>query len=244
MKHQPSTTPQAHAHPQSAGRVVRAGEGRPTLHPLFSPSRVMSTAAEEARLAREEAARILSQAQREAQQLLDDAAQRAQEMLATATTEAGEKSARSIERLLATLEAQAETDHRRRAQTLAETSLRIARAILDAEFSLRPERLADLLSALLARVGDEPRVTVALHPEDAEILERHGVSIGTRAGYHGTLVIVPDPDLPRASIHLATSVGAYDASLSTQFSRVREALLAEFDTARQDPSAPTREAAP
>jgi flagellar biosynthesis/type III secretory pathway protein FliH len=218
--------------------VIRAGSEQPPLEPLFSPSRVVSAAAEEARLARDEARATLARAGEEAQRIVVESHRQAEQIRASATTQAGEQSAQRIERLLTSLESQLESDQRQRARVLAESSLRIARTILDVEFGVRPTRLADMLSKLLARVGDEPRVTVALHPDDAAMLENHGVHLAARAGYHGTLVIVPDPDLPRATLHLATSGGAYDASLTTQFSRVKEALMAEFEAERHDPSSP------
>jgi flagellar assembly protein FliH len=100
-----------------------------------------------------------------------------------------------------------------------EIALLAAQHIVQAELALKPERIAEIVTGLLARVRRAERAVVRAHPDDLPALSRmceeHGLA-------HVTLE--PDETLARGGCIVATPIGTLDASLETRLDALRSAL--------------------
>lgn len=193
------------------------------LQPLYPTARLLKGAVFEADQLRREAAML----RREAADLRDQAAtvrqqaeQDAKSLRAVAIDEGRREGARQLAQLLENTVAQADRQSETFAKQVAEVSLRIARAVLDIQFSVQPQRIADLVTESLERLrGRFPqRVAVHLHPDD------HALLLGRESGFSSLLAddtllrLVADDAVPPHGVYLVTELGRIDASIEQQLS--------------------------
>lgn len=116
------------------------------------------------------------------------------------------------------------TEHRARlAHDVQETAFRFARAILDVEFQVRPERIVDLVRSALQRARAQRRIVVRVaarhHALVAQAISTlHELTLGSE------LHVTADPTLRSDSVLLETEAGTYDASLTVQLDQLAEYL--------------------
>ncbi len=156
--------------------------------------------------ARSEAERILEQARSEAERILDQARQegleRAREEAATLLLSAR----RERDRILTSAR-----------EDVARVAVLAAERIVAAELALSPERVRDIVERALQPTRRAERVTLRVHPEDAELLERLPPNVE----------VVPDPALQRGGCLVSSERGEVDARIEVQLQALREALLGE-----------------
>jgi flagellar assembly protein FliH len=118
---------------------------------------------------------------------------------------------------------------------LVQTSLRLARKIVQRELRITPEIVADTVSDLLAEAEDSSSITVYLNPQDLEFMERRAdLDLNANAKH---LLIKTDRTLERGGCKLESEVQLLDASIETQFKNLDKFLLSQMHTAGP-PSAP------
>lgn len=88
------------------------------------------------------------------------------------------------------------------------------------------EQMAAQAKSALAALKESGRVTISVHPADAETLESMRSELSQLGDLSVSLHIEPDPALPRGSCIVQTVNRIVDASLDTQLSRLGEALRA------------------
>jgi len=100
-----------------------------------------------------------------------------------------------------------------------ELALLAAQHLVQAELTLKPERIAEIVESLLVRVRRAERAVVRVHPDDLAALERFR---SDRELAH--VELESDPSLARGGCIVATPIGTLDASLETRVQALREAL--------------------
>jgi len=114
--------------------------------------------------------------------------------------------------------------HAELAEQTREIALLAAQHIVQAELALEPERIAEIVTGLLARVRRAERAVVRAHPDDlpalARMREEHGL-------VH--VELEPDATLARGGCVVATPIGTLDASVETRLDALRSALKKAAD---------------
>jgi flagellar assembly protein FliH len=107
-------------------------------------------------------------------------------------------------------------------QSLVTLALELARNLLKAEAETSPRLLlATVQEAVAALPGQDGQITLYLHPEDIELLQRQydQESLGRR-GWE----LVPEPGFERGSLRLKTALSTLDTSLAGRIDQ----LMANF----------------
>jgi flagellar biosynthesis/type III secretory pathway protein FliH len=208
-------------------RLIRADRTGPAILPAaLADARAQARAIVQRAEARAEAQRDQSLAQARAQaraELAADLVRLAQER----------------DRQLAALEPQA-----------IQLALLAARRIIGEELAARPERVAELVAPLLARVRSARQVTLRVHPDDQPLLEsglggtapalRGGAALGgtapalrggaalaepcAGAELSGGVRIEADPALGRGDCIVVSDAGVLDARIEVQLQALARAL--------------------
>jgi len=106
---------------------------------------------------------------------------------------------------------------------LVQTSIRIARQIVNREILTCPEIVADTVSALIEEAEEHGTLTVYLNPHDLEIVEKRAeLTLGAN-GKH--FVLKADRDLERGGCRIESAVQVLDASIATLFENLEKKLL-------------------
>lgn len=99
----------------------------------------------------------------------------------------------------------------------AELALAIARQVVRSEIDTNPESvLAVLREALAAMPATESRVTIAVHPDDAELVRAHAAEDPTLGEWRVSV----DPSVGRTGVRIVTAGGDVDATLATRWKHV------------------------
>ena len=104
-------------------------------------------------------------------------------------------------------------------QQTREIALLAAQHLVQAELTLKPERIAEIVESLLVRVRRAERAVVRVHPDDLAALERFRHD---RELAH--VEFESAPSLARGGCIVATPIGTPDASLETRLQALRDAL--------------------
>ncbi|HVO19332.1 MAG TPA: FliH/SctL family protein [Anaeromyxobacter sp.] len=102
----------------------------------------------------------------------------------------------------------------------------VARRILEAELKTSPDALAALVRATLGRAGDARKVTVRLHPQDAEALAP-ALSTDGLGVVAAVVEVVPEPSLSPGDCVVDTDYGKLDGRLQTRLDELWRAAVAE-----------------
>jgi flagellar assembly protein FliH len=100
-----------------------------------------------------------------------------------------------------------------------EVALLAAQHLVQAELTLKPERIAEIVDSLLARVRRAERAVVRAHPDDLPALERF-----CRERELSHVGLEADSSLARGGCVVATPIGTLDASIETRIDALRRAL--------------------
>lgn len=205
------------------GRVERAVHAR--IEPLYPPTRLLRNAEAEVSRLRAEAAVDRAAAATQASDLIAAARAEAGEIRERAAREGASEAATRLGALVeragmewAAMRDQAEA-------RLTDLALRLARAVVDAEFAVRPEVVRQFAVKALRHAGFSACVRILLHPDDAALLADHAPSIARDAAFEGDCGVWPDDSVPRGSVRIATDMGDYETGIEEQFAALRRAML-------------------
>jgi flagellar assembly protein FliH len=107
---------------------------------------------------------------------------------------------------------------------LVELSFQIARAIVGAEIETRPEVVLESARRAIQRIGSEGRITLRVHPSDADIVWKQRDLLFPYLSGKGDIVVEPDESVERGGCLAVTDYSEADATLAGQFDALREHL--------------------
>jgi flagellar assembly protein FliH len=110
---------------------------------------------------------------------------------------------------------------------IIQLALLAARRIIGEQLALAPERIAELVAPLLARVRSARQVTLRVHPDDCALLERHLARLRNAAEHQGSLHVQADAALGRGDCVVVSDAGVLDARIETQLLALARALGVE-----------------
>ncbi|MBS0197127.1 MAG: hypothetical protein JSR77_10245 [Planctomycetes bacterium] len=205
----------------NTGRIMKSGAA---VSPLYPPSRLVRTAHTRANAMLEEARERSQAARAESERLLAQAREQAEMIREQAARQGAGEAAERLTHLLDQTRAELADLQSNLAARVTDLALRLARIVIDAEFSVKPERLVSLSAKALARASFSTRATVYLNPTDAELVERHAPALAGLAAFEGELVIAPDESLAPGVVRVETDSGGYETSIDEQFAALRRSL--------------------
>lgn len=175
-----------------------------------------------------EATRLLEKARQQAQTLLAAAERQAADLRLRAEAEArAEAAAKLAAHALALATHEAKADERALDRSVALARV-LAERLLGASLAASPEQVVSLARQALAEARGARRLTIAAHPEDAQLLSGSIASLGVATE---TVRVVADPARSRGSLRIETDIGVLDADLAPQLDRLalrlRETLTDE-----------------
>lgn len=100
-----------------------------------------------------------------------------------------------------------------------ELALLAAQHLVQAELTVKPERIAEIVEGLLARVRRAERAVVRVHPDDIAALTRW-----REQAQLAHVELEADDSLARGGCVVRTPIGTLDASLETRIEALRTAL--------------------
>lgn len=214
-------------------RVVRPAPG--ACEPLYAATRVLSgdalalesglqAAREELRATREACVRMREQTERECAAVLQAAREQAEGETRRAAQTARRAASRKWRATLAALECEIEQQRKRFEVDVLESSYRFARAILDVEFTVRPERIVELVARAVERARRHDQIALHLHPDEAPLVRAAVERLRAELGLRGAITVHQDRELGLHGVRIETEMGAYDASIDEQFRPLREHL--------------------
>lgn len=204
------------------GRVVSGSEVR--VEPLYRPARLLKPAAVETEQLLAEAKEELASAQAEKERILADARARAEEYRQEGIRKGIQEGAAEFLKMLGSVDATVEGLRQTFAMEVQRCALRFAKAVLDVEFHVRPERIVDLVSKVLDRAKQHQKIVVHLHPDNVEIVRREAKRLEEQLVFASKIEFRPEPELPRAGVCVETEMGLYDGTGDSQFERLEERL--------------------
>jgi type III secretion protein L len=201
------------------------------MEPAFRPLRVLGPGILEAERLLDSARREVDDARRDAQGILAAAAAEASAIVAEA--HAAADLLRTETRKAALAEARSElrttiahavewTQESRRifAESVAVTALAMMRVMVRTDAARHPDVLKGLLRDVFDAAGDDRRLRLKLHPDDADFLRNELAEIAANLPGDAGLAIVPDASLPRHAFKLETERAVYETSLASEFRRL------------------------
>jgi flagellar assembly protein FliH len=111
---------------------------------------------------------------------------------------------------------------------LVQTSIRLARQIVQQELRMSPEVVADTVGDLLAEAEESSTMTVYLNPQDIEFIEKRADLDLKANGKHFT--VKSDRNLERGGCRLESDIQLLDASIETRFNNLEKLLRSSLDT--------------
>jgi flagellar assembly protein FliH len=171
---------------------------------------------------------LLLNAERKAQELEEQAYQKGYEQGQKDGFEFGQRSMaivkEHLEGLFEELQCLPETLLKEYREWLIEMCLSISRRIVRRELATDSGQLSQLIDNLLREAVDEHTLTIHVHPDDLDLMEKHLdlTSLAERSGR--TFSLRADANLERGGCRLESDVQLLDASIEKQFSIIEQAL--------------------
>ena len=100
----------------------------------------------------------------------------------------------------------------------------MAERILNAELSVNPELLAEIVKNAFRSLGEANQVTVRVHPKDLAILQERAQEVAQQLASSASLTLRPDDSLMRGDCLIDSDIGSLDAKLSTQLETLKQQL--------------------
>jgi type III secretion system HrpE/YscL family protein len=167
---------------------------------------------------------IVAEAAVHAREIVQRAEALAEQSRADALREARERARAELAAQLLRLAEQRDLQLAALEPQVIELALRAARRIVGEELALRPERVADMVAPLLARVRRARQVTLRVHPGDRGMLEQCLQALRTHSELQGSLSIEADPALGPGDCVVVSDAGVLDARIDTQLHALARAL--------------------
>ena len=233
--HDPIDDPLAGGDAISEGRVARGSDVE--VEPLYPTSRLLKTAifeAEELKVAAEE---MLAEATKRADERVAAAKEEAARIVAAAESDAGsirEEAARAardevVEQwsaLIGQFNTAVGEYNQRLPEWVRDAGFKLARQILDVEFTAKPDRILKLVERALQKARRDTSVTIRLHPDDFRLVEPLRHDLQEKHGLDQPPTMLESDDVPRHSVHLETGVNraAYHIGLDELFEELRRQI--------------------
>lgn len=196
---------------------ARVLKGAPPVN--ARPSGGPSSTAEESALGR--ARRIdaqVARAREEAARIVEEAHARAADVADAAAREAREQEVARLAAAFLALRAEDERRAERELERVIELATLLAERLVGEAIRVEPARVTELAAAALRETRGARRVRIDAAPEDVPALTDALGAIGHAAEIH------PDVRLTRGSLVVHTDLGAIDARLEPQLTRLAAAL--------------------
>lgn len=205
------------------GKVLRGQSQK--IAPLYPPARLLKGAVFDAQQALAEAQKALEDARREAAGIRQAAQAEADAVRQKAFEHGAEEAMAEFAQTIRRLDAEIERVKQRFAVDVQRVAFRFAKAILDVEFAARPERVVELVAALLKPARLYSQVTIHLHPSDIERVRAHEQRLLKQLTVAREIHFAEDPDLPPHGVRIETEMGTYDGTIETQIRRLQQHVL-------------------
>lgn len=206
-------------------RVPRI-EAEDRLEPLYPATRLFKHAVVDAARQREEAAKLLADARAQAEQLLDQARREAEQLRHSAAGQAREQAMQQLAPLLVQAAQQVEAVSRSAVEEITQLAFRIAREVIDVEFAVQPQRIAELAQRAIEHVRTRfpQRVLVHVHPDDLSVLQAERERFAALVPRDLKLKFVADADLTPHALQVETELGHYAFSFEHELEQLREQM--------------------
>ncbi|MFT4538967.1 MAG: flagellar biosynthesis/type III secretory pathway protein FliH [Planctomycetota bacterium] len=219
-------------------RVITPAAG--VVTPLYSSNRLLRGEIIEAEAvlakaqmqlaAAESAAQQKQQAaEGEAQRIIEEARDSADEVRRQAAEEGRQAAGVEVQKLLKRAQEEVERARSVFPQEVQRTAYRFAKAILDVEFEVKPERVVDLVASVLDRARQYQQIQIHLNPEDLPLVEAARKSLEDKLAIATEIRLVPDDELERQGVVIETEMGTYLGSVEEQLRPLREHLRMKPD---------------
>ena len=211
---------QAEAERAAAGRERAAAEAdREAVRKLSERSDAVMAEA------REKAAAVVEEARAEARRIVEaagtEAAERAEDYRREGVAAGRAEGRAAFDQLLANLPGQRSDLEEAFATEAGNAAFRLAQVILDVEFALRPERVAEHVRQVIAEAGVQERIVVRLNPADVQLVES---SAATEHHPVEEIQLAADPGVARGDCRVETATGNYDGTVAAQLDELRQRL--------------------
>lgn len=110
-------------------------------------------------------------------------------------------------------------------EDIVQLALAVAARIVRQESSLGPETVRELLRETLPRTGGTKKITVSIHPDDMEMLERDLHALEAMTDGRAQVEWVADSSISPGGCFVETERGGIDATVETRVSRIVDSLL-------------------
>lgn len=220
------------APPSRRGRLVSAGTV--TIEPLYPSSKLLKSALFQADELQAEAAQRVEQARRQAEHILGEARRAAEQIVEaarreealirqTAAREGALKASEDWTALIHGFNEAVEEYTRRLPEWVRDTSYRLARHILEVEFTVRPDRVLEFVDRALAKARRQKAITIHLHPDDYAIVEPLRLKLQEKHGLEEAPRVIESDEVPRHSVRVETGVSraAYEIGIDELFEELR-----------------------
>jgi flagellar assembly protein FliH len=172
--------------------------------------------------------KLLLEAERKAQELEEQAYRKGYEQGQKDGFEFGQRSMsivkEHLERLLPELQSLPEILLSQYRNWLIDTCLSISRRIVLREVAVDSSHLSQLVDTLLREAVDGHTLTIHVHPDDLDLLEKH-VDLKLLAERSGrNFSLKADAELDRGGCRLESDIQLLDASLEKQFNFIEQTL--------------------
>jgi type III secretion protein L len=205
------------------GKVLR-GQGE-KIAPIYPAARLLKGAVFDAQQALVEAQQVLEAANAQAAAIKQAAQAEADSVRQKAFEHGAEEAMAEFAQTLQKLDAEIERVKQRFAVEVQRVAFRFAKAILDVEFAAKPERVVELVAALLKPARLYSQVTVHLNPADIERVRAHEQRLLKQLTVAREIHFAEDPELPPHGVRIETEMGTYDGTLETQIRRLQQHVL-------------------
>ena len=205
-------------------RIIRAADA--DVKPLYPVARLVKGAVLEAEQHRMQARELLQQAMAESKRLVAEAHEQADGVLKEAREKGREDAYKEFRALIDKATADIDLFGRKFADEVTRIAFRVAREVLNVEFSTQPQRIVDLVRSAINHIRTRypQRVIVHLHPED------YANVVAAKDQFEGALPpdtqfsLVQDSDLKPRDVVLETEMGHYDFGMESQIAEIAKVL--------------------
>jgi len=217
-----------------SGRVISGGDAR--VEPLYATSRLLKSSLLDVDRTRAEASQVLEDAKKRAEAMLADAEARVaarqegidaelQALRDAARDEARTDAKKQLGRLLESFQSACQESYGRFPEWVRESAFKVARHVVDVEFSTKPELIREFVERALGKARRSATV-IHLHPDDVVMVEPMRDELIERHGLPDTFQVVEAQDVERHSVRIETGVNraAYHLGVDELFDELKKQI--------------------
>lgn len=134
-----------------------------------------------------------------------------------------------LEQYALTLNAERKELAARFEEQLVMLASQMAEKILNAELSMKPALLANIVRAALKEISSATQVMIRVHPQDLALLKNRSQQLAEVLSGNSVLDFRPDETLARGDCLVDSDIGSLDARLTSQLKSLREQLESSME---------------